>query len=309
MLLKKISVCFICVALLTAFVADNETLQRIGSSVDKMKESAFYVIQQDQFNPFTGGYDAGICKKIPAAERAALVTSVGTIIKKYAMSPAFMADYEKKIKEGYSSDPKPDFSEPHWQERTKEKEASNEQLLKMLDDTSVRNMFTAAFDLNKMINDAFESKDPDKVAAFTGIGASAEESKANMKELNTLAGLLEKDKDGFKKGYAQYLARTEVKNEFKSELDSYNSSIEEQNSRLALNKNDQLKKLLQNFLDTSTDIDFNAKLLPADKYGIRKFANPDYESKSSEWKAYYRAGKAPVDAARAFAKQWLSELP
>jgi hypothetical protein len=52
---------------------------------------------------------------------------------------------------------------------------------------------------------------------------------------------------------------------------------------------------------------WNAKLVPG--YGGKmKFADPQLESKSSEWKMCFRAGKEPVDAARAFAAEWLNQL-
>ncbi len=38
------------------------------------------------------------------------------------------------------------------------------------------------------------------------------------------------------------------------------------------------------------------------------FADPNYEKKSPEWKYYYRAGKQPVEAARAFATSWLADV-
>ncbi len=38
------------------------------------------------------------------------------------------------------------------------------------------------------------------------------------------------------------------------------------------------------------------------------FADPNYEKKSLEWKYCYRAGKQPVETARAFATSWLADL-
>jgi hypothetical protein len=63
---------------------------------------------------------------------------------------------------------------------------------------------------------------------------------------------------------------------------------------------------LREFLTVSQDVDFSAKLVPAG--GKQRFANPDYEVKSSEWKLCYRAGKEAVDAARAFATTWLRAI-
>lgn len=63
---------------------------------------------------------------------------------------------------------------------------------------------------------------------------------------------------------------------------------------------------LQEFLDLSKDVDFNAQLKPA--YGSMRFVNPAYEEKSGNWKLCYRAGKPAIDAARTFATAWLKEL-
>ena len=63
---------------------------------------------------------------------------------------------------------------------------------------------------------------------------------------------------------------------------------------------------LHRFLDVCRDVDFGAQLKGSD--GSRQFANPAYEAKSSEWKMCFRAGKEPVEAARALADAWLKEL-
>jgi hypothetical protein len=39
-----------------------------------------------------------------------------------------------------------------------------------------------------------------------------------------------------------------------------------------------------------------------------RFANEDYEGKPAEWKICFRAGKEATEAARAFARSWLTEL-
>ncbi len=70
--------------------------------------------------------------------------------------------------------------------------------------------------------------------------------------------------------------------------------------------NSLLKKRLTHFLQLSADITYNAKL---EKYGSKMiFSDPALEAKDEFWKACFRAGKPTVDAARAFAKQWLLEL-
>ncbi len=66
-----------------------------------------------------------------------------------------------------------------------------------------------------------------------------------------------------------------------------------------------VKGRLEAYLKLVSTVDFNAKLTEPDKYKIRKFVNPDYESKSDEWKATYRAGKEVNDVAKAFVQDWL----
>lgn len=67
-----------------------------------------------------------------------------------------------------------------------------------------------------------------------------------------------------------------------------------------------IAKRLKAFLAVSADVDFDAKLV--EKNGKMRFANESYESKPSEWKLCYRAGKEPVAAARTAAQAWLKEL-
>ena len=65
---------------------------------------------------------------------------------------------------------------------------------------------------------------------------------------------------------------------------------------------DKLKKMLE----YTKGIDYNAALV--EKYGKKRFVNPAYEGKRTEWKQGFRAGKEVTEQARAFAEKWLSEL-
>ncbi len=67
-----------------------------------------------------------------------------------------------------------------------------------------------------------------------------------------------------------------------------------------------IKVRLQEFLEATKDIDFDAQLV--EKKGIKYFVNPDYERKGDRWKLAFRAGKGAVEAAREFAQQWMNEI-
>lgn len=63
---------------------------------------------------------------------------------------------------------------------------------------------------------------------------------------------------------------------------------------------------LQKMLDATKGIDYNAALV--EKYNKKRFVNPAYESKNTEWKQGFRAGKEVTETARTFVQQWLTEL-
>lgn len=67
-----------------------------------------------------------------------------------------------------------------------------------------------------------------------------------------------------------------------------------------------IKKRLEQFMQESADIDFDAETYM--KGGVKYFTNRAYESKGNRWKMGYRAGKEVVTTARAFASQWISEI-
>ncbi len=66
-----------------------------------------------------------------------------------------------------------------------------------------------------------------------------------------------------------------------------------------------IKRRLEEYLAIVATVDFNAALTAADKYGKKKFTNLEYEKKSPEWKAIYRAGKDVNTVVTAFVKDWL----
>lgn len=67
-----------------------------------------------------------------------------------------------------------------------------------------------------------------------------------------------------------------------------------------------LKRKLQQYLDLSATVDFNASLVAKGKKMI--FVNPEYEKKSLEWKACFRAGKEVNTVVTAFARDWMKTL-
>jgi len=67
-----------------------------------------------------------------------------------------------------------------------------------------------------------------------------------------------------------------------------------------------IKERLKQFLEETSNIDFNAQLI--EKNGKKYFTNPAYEHKGNRWKLAFRAGKEVVEPARVFVQGWIAEI-
>jgi hypothetical protein len=67
-----------------------------------------------------------------------------------------------------------------------------------------------------------------------------------------------------------------------------------------------VKQRLQQFLESTKDVDFSAETTV--KNGKRYFVKAEYERKHNQWKMVFRAGREVVEPARAFVEQWINEI-
>lgn len=103
----------------------------------------------------------------------------------------------------------------------------------------------------------------------------------------------------------QYMAQSETAR-FDRETKKFEADTKKWEEQYPADVKLFIKSRLKQMLDATEGIDYNAQLTP--KNGKMIFANPAYESKRSNWKLGFRAGKDVTETTRAFAKQWMSEL-
>lgn len=101
----------------------------------------------------------------------------------------------------------------------------------------------------------------------------------------------------YRKNYPQALADIETGNK---------RMLAEWEKKYPLDHRLFVKMRLQQFLDETDDIDFNAELVQ--RNGKKYFANKAYESKGNRWKMAFRAGKEVVETSRAFVQRWIEEI-
>jgi hypothetical protein len=63
---------------------------------------------------------------------------------------------------------------------------------------------------------------------------------------------------------------------------------------------------LQQFLEKTEGMDFNAKLVKRGKFYY--FEDPKLEEKDDEWKLLFRCGKDVILPAREYAKEWMASI-
>lgn len=102
------------------------------------------------------------------------------------------------------------------------------------------------------------------------------------------------------------MERQGIEAERKSDQEAYEQQVADWEENYPVNPKALVKKRLEEFLEATEDVDFDAETVK--KYNKMRFVDGEYESKGSEWKLAYRAGKEPTEKARAFAKAWLAEL-
>ena len=204
----------------------------------------------------------------PAA-RVAFVKAFLATAKAYSETAVFKADYAKHREEG-----KPDPPEAKGSADQQMSEQQAEQR-KKIEDTRAE-IAKMPPEMQKQMKDMLKQME-DQLNQQAGNPSQ----KAAMKQ--ALEAQMQEEQEPHKKRMAEWSA----------------DYPEQPNTVIA--------KRLKEFLTLTADVDFDAKLETMGA-GKMRFANQEYESKGTEWKLCYRAGREPVAAARAFAADWLHQL-
>lgn len=205
----------------------------------------------------------------PVAVRVAFVEKASGWLKAYTESPTFKADYEKQRA---AARPAPQGS----------KGTPDEQFAKSLEEQRKAiaemkaNVASMPADMQKQMEPAIKQAE-----------AAMQKTAADPQMVAMM-----------KQGFSQQAT---------SDQESYQRRVAEYDARYPADTRILIAKRLQDFLDMSKDVDFDTKLIPGGG-GRMRFVDPKYEAKPDQWKLCYRAGKEPVEAARAFATDWLRQL-
>lgn len=95
---------------------------------------------------------------------------------------------------------------------------------------------------------------------------------------------------------------------YQMQLQQHSAELIEWEQKYPEDPGKMLRARLEEFLQVSQGIDFEAELKPSEDGNKMVFVKPEYEKKPASWKLGYRAGREAVESARSFAEKWLADL-
>jgi hypothetical protein len=207
-------------------------------------------------------------KSADPASRAALVKNAINWARTYTGSPAFKAEYARQREANRPSPPDVTGSvEDELAKQSAERKKNVEEMKKSL----------AQFppDMRKSME------------------AAIKEAEANNVKLDTDPQMVAIFRQGIEAQRA-------------GEQEAYKGRLAAYEKRWPADSKVLVARRLQEFLDISKDVDFDAKLVPSGR--LMRFADPRYEEKPPIWKLCYRAGREASAAAREAAQEWLKAI-
>jgi DNA-binding ferritin-like protein len=252
-----------------------KTYERSGSEALKRLGIPDEIAKDAIWSSFSGGYFYFPHKpqlaQMPKGERASIVQKIGAYAQSYTQTGEFATKYKE-----YREQQKP---QPPERPKTMEesRKAQKEQMQKNIRETE------------------------------QNLKSLPAEQQSTIKEIiNTMKEQLKSIDDPNNPMFSKEIEEAQ-KQAYAAEMIEHKNKLTQWESDYPTSSTPMIKRWLVDFLEVSKDVDFNAKLVTGD-HGVKTFANPDYESRSPNWKLCFRAGKETVEAGRAFAKQWLGEL-
>lgn len=267
---------FLTVNLLAAFAAYGfffiqQTMDELLQQLDLSREGAEQYVWSNCSNNAFYFPNPGELKDLPDNEKTAIVKLVGEFSKAYVSTSAFRQQYEQ-----YREDMKPAPPEAPKKAADMKKEQKEQMLKSLAEMEKARDKAPA--DQKGMYNSTIEM------------------FKTQLKEMDN------PDNQMYSPEMDTYMQQG-----YEQQMENYNRQVAEWEKEYPADSKGMIKAWLQNFLDESSAVDFNAKTR-VNQYGKKVFELSEYEEKSDLWKLCYRAGKETTQAGRAFAQAWLNEL-
>lgn len=264
-----------CMLVSSSFLFSSYHAKKITDDIWKMlgisRQTGTEGIKSSFLNGYLSYYGVKNLKNIATSDKAAITKDLLNYTKEYITGAEFKKQYDELRK---SAKPQEPVSKPlrSIQEIQKDEIAKTEKGIK---------------DTEKTIKEV-----------------NAEMAKG----IQPVLDMLRKNLKEYQNPNHEYFANIAMGEKYQQENDikRHKESMQQWETNFPENLNDFIADKLKKMLEYTKGIDYNAALV--EKYGKKRFVNPAYEGKRTEWKQGFRAGKEVTEQARAFAEKWLSEL-
>lgn len=210
------------------------------------------------------------CRKIPLAQREAVVKAVGTFARAYVKTDDFKRRYA-----AWREEHKPRNEAKTWEQVQEEQKKQIAEMKKSVAEMK-GNLKTMSADLRKTLEPVIAQQEQ-MIREMEAGKSPLLMTKAQHEELNQM-----------------------MEQSHRQQLQAWEQDYPANPDRI-------IRQRLERFLEVSANVDFSAKTAP-DRYGKLRFVNPAHEQKDAHWKQCYRAGKEATTAARTLAQEWLAEV-
>jgi hypothetical protein len=308
--MKKTKPLFLALGTLTVMgllaARPGDILTDLGLTREQLQEQVLESVKQQSVSLYAPSETRDLARRMPESARAMAVQALGKLVRTYTESPTF--------KETYLKDLKAELAEQMPVEE--QKEQAPDVALKGDNGMAVIQELYGDMPVSLLVLTAKEQI-KEATASPNGRTKATTSTKAlEGKELRRLVALHDKSPEEFKKQYLTYLGAnvdpsvyliksSKRRHVDQQQLDEMKKELNE-DYKARSDVNAVIRQQLTDFIGLVNSVDFNAKLVKQGQKMV--FANPDYESQSSDWKVLFRMGREPVMAARAFAQQWQADL-
>jgi hypothetical protein len=267
---QLLTACGVALAIaLPSQLAAQDFWSSLGFNEDAVKEKLIHVlIEGSVFPPSVPSLRA-----MPSAARNSLISTGVSYAKRWTKTPDFSQRYDE-----YRNGKKPELPEELM--TTAQRKAQDKAALQK-----------TIVSLDSVIQQA---KGMPEVQA--GLRSQIQQLRAEIKAIDDPANPM------YSKDAQASLAESHA--QLRQE---YAKALNEWETRYPANATPRIRENLRAYVALAATVDFAAKTQKHPEGGVT-FVNPEYEAKSSEWKALFRAGKETTAALQAAAQQWLTEL-
>jgi pyruvate/2-oxoacid:ferredoxin oxidoreductase alpha subunit len=256
------------VAFLLSFKA-TRTYSDVWQQLGLSEKDAASHVQQSFINGYLQYAGVSKARHIAVGDRAAMTKDMLAFTKTYLQGEEFKKAYERLRTSRKPSEPeKPQTEE---QIRKKNIDAMKEGIANV-----EKGMKTANAEMKKILQESLE---------------------VFQKQL--------KEYEDPNNALIKMMAQGEVQN-YEYQTTAYKEDLKKWEKEYPADPAPFVKKRLEQMLDYTKDIDYDAQL--TERNGKKYFAKAEYERKSSQWKMGFRAGREVTETARAYVQQWIKEL-